>query len=138
MIKKFDASFLPHITDEEHNRQLQYYYKHREERKEYNRERGRKYYHNHKKERTKANRNNVLKRTFGITLSDYYKMVSHRGNTCDICHNPPSGRGGLHVDHCHKTGRIRGLLCSKCNQGLGLFSDNLSLLNKAIWYLQGD
>lgn len=81
-----------------------------------------------------------LKRTFGITLADYSQMVSDRDNKCDICGQPEKQeRAGklkaLAVDHDHKTGAVRGLLCSDCNTALGKFQDSKDLLTSAIAYL---
>jgi hypothetical protein len=60
---------------------------------------------------------------------------SHSGR-CDICNEKELAKNGrLHIDHCHKTGTFRGLLCAKCNTGLGLFRDNPDLLIAAINYL---
>ncbi len=86
-------------------------------------------------------KNRSLKRDFGITLEQYKKMQKEQSNLCLICLNPETTVykdkvRNLAVDHCHVTNKIRGLLCQKCNQGLGLFKDNIDFLNSAIKYLQ--
>jgi hypothetical protein len=83
--------------------------------------------------------NNRLKRNFGITLEDYEAMAEMQEHRCQICGVRDSGRAGAEkfaVDHCHKTMKIRGLLCSRCNQALGLFGDNPNVLRKAAAYLE--
>lgn len=73
----------------------------------------------------------------GITLDEYDEMVLAQNNTCAICSNPPGGRWKkLYIDHCHQTGRIRGLLCHNCNLGLGNFRDSPKSLIKASEYIQ--
>jgi hypothetical protein len=62
-------------------------------------------------------------------------MLAAQGNACKICGSPNSGERSLAVDHCHRTQRIRGLLCSACNTGLGSFRDSPELLKSAIKYL---
>ena len=62
-------------------------------------------------------------------------MLSNQSGHCAICINKDKRK--LAVDHCHKTGKIRGLLCSNCNQGLGMFKDNLDFLGRARNYLRG-
>lgn len=79
-------------------------------------------------------RNWSLKRSYGISLSDYEYMLQFQEGECAICKNKP-GKIRLHVDHDHETGEIRGLLCSRCNQGLGLFRDSGELLKAAGNYL---
>ncbi len=79
-----------------------------------------------------------LKKKYGITEADYERMLSDQGGGCVICGTKdPRGRNHnrFHVDHCHITGIVRGLLCSRCNVGLGSFQDDVTLLNKAISYL---
>lgn len=78
-----------------------------------------------------------LKLNYGITLNDYKRMLEEQNNCCKICgiHKDNAGVKGLVVDHCHNEGHIRGLLCGKCNTGLGQFKDDISLLQKAIEYL---
>jgi hypothetical protein len=71
---------------------------------------------------------------YGITRQEYDDMLAAQGGGCAIC-------GGLtrrrpNVDHCHKTGKVRAILCHLCNQGLGSFRDNPDLLRKAIAYLE--
>lgn len=75
-----------------------------------------------------------------------YKEVlalrEEQGHVCKICGEEGflmnrRVKSALNVDHCHKTGTIRGMLCHNCNRGLGLFQDNPELLRKAADYLEG-
>ncbi len=70
---------------------------------------------------------------YGITLEDYYEMYSKQEGCCLLCGDFYES---LAVDHCHDTGKVRGLLCSCCNGGLGLFRDNTKFLEAAIMYLR--
>ena len=81
-------------------------------------------------------KNMMLKITYGITIEDFKSMRDAQGYKCKICqrHEDELIRT-LVVDHDHATGKIRGLLCNKCNLGLGMFNDNVELFNKAIEYL---
>ena len=84
-------------------------------------------------------RNYDLQRHYGITLDDYNRMFAEQNGCCAICSIHQSElKKAFAVDHCHTTGKVRGLLCFKCNTALGLFKDDQDLLNKAIHYLQGD
>lgn len=80
-----------------------------------------------------------LKRLYGIGVAEYEAMFTSQGGVCAICGNPPSGNGSrqvhLHVDHDHSSGKIRQLLCHKCNMGLGAFGDDVDLLRAAVEYL---
>jgi hypothetical protein len=69
---------------------------------------------------------------YGITAADYDAMVEAQGGLCALCNE----RKPQHVDHDRLTGRIRGVLCSCCNQGLGNFRDNVAALKAAIDYLE--
>lgn len=60
-----------------------------------------------------------LIRQYGITQSDYDAMCERQNNTCAICKEASTGARKMHVDHCHKTGRVRGILCHRCNTKLG-------------------
>ena len=77
-----------------------------------------------------------LKQSFGLTEDDYYNMVKEQSNKCAICGRTPFGKNKrLCVDHNHSTGKVRGLLCQKCNRGLGCFGDDLDTLKVATQYL---
>lgn len=76
-----------------------------------------------------------LKYTYGITLKEYEELLEEQKGVCAICHNICSTGKNLCVDHKHSIGNIRGLLCDKCNRGLGAFDDNVELLKAAIKYL---
>ena len=85
-----------------------------------------------------------LKRDFGISLNEYNDMLKKQNNVCAVCGKKETARNiktnkvcDLAVDHCHKTGVVRGLLCSKCNTGLGFFADSKKDLTLAIKYLAG-
>lgn len=85
--------------------------------------------------------NSYLLRTYRITKQEYEQMLDEQGNVCIIC-----GRGNeevktrmhlrLVVDHCHTTDKVRGLLCHRCNQGLGLFYDDTTALRNAADYIE--
>lgn len=87
-------------------------------------------------------KNQDLKRSYGITLDQYNEILSFQNNLCAICKKPNTAvdkktgkTKALAVDHCHKTGKIRGLLCEAHNRALGMFHDSLEELQSAIDYL---
>lgn len=81
-------------------------------------------------------RDGIIRRQYGITLAEYDQMLRDQDNKCAICGNEDEVEGRrLAIDHCHDSGKVRGLLCGKCNRGLGLFYDNQELLENAISYL---
>lgn len=86
----------------------------------------------------KSSRKTHLKVKYGLELEVYEKMYSEQNKLCLICQQPePCSRNTfLAVDHCHETNKIRGLLCSNCNRGLGLFKDSVEILQNAINYLK--
>ena len=78
------------------------------------------------------------KRYYGLKPGEYDTMLRAQSGECAICGaEDAGGRGSFHVDHCHKTGAIRGLLCHKCNVGLGQFNHSVKLLQIAINYIKG-
>lgn len=79
-----------------------------------------------------------FKLTYGISLEDYEAMLAAQGNKCKICGGQQTAgrRKMLYVDHSHKTGRVRGLLCHHCNLILAHARDTVEILRKAITYLQ--
>lgn len=79
-----------------------------------------------------------IERTYGITLKEYERLYVMQNGMCAICHHPEpvKGRLFLAVDHNHRTGRVRGLLCSRCNMALGSFGDSIENLSSAIRYLR--
>lgn len=88
----------------------------------------------------KANKDLHLRTTFGIDLDQYKDMLDDQKGVCAICGNPETStfRGKLRhlgVDHCHSTGKVRGLLCNDCNVALGWFKDDTKRLRQAIRYL---
>ena len=107
--------------------------------------------HNHCKECTKNRvttkykedpslyREQHLKRSYGIGRNEYNVLLKEQNNKCAICKSPePKGKHNNNyfpVDHCHTTGKIRGLLCHNCNTALGLVGDNVDTLHKMIEYL---
>lgn len=72
---------------------------------------------------------------YGITLNDYQQLLAEQGGGCAICGESEEGKA-LAVDHCHKSGCIRGLLCQNCNNGLGRFGDDPNLLDRAAAYVR--
>src|SRR5262249_46947964 len=87
---------------------------------------------NRDKVRARA-RDNYIKRLYGISRADYDALIARQGGLCAICRKPSKLR--LCVDHCHLTGMIRGLLCRKCNAGLGCLGEDQRALVAALAYL---
>lgn len=69
---------------------------------------------------------------YGISHDQYLALVAERDGCCEICGEAAE----LHVDHCHETGRVRGLLCGHCNRGIGSLRDDTARLRRAIAYLE--
>lgn len=80
-----------------------------------------------------------IRRTLGVTPEQYNAMLAAQHGACAICGatEPGGKRARFSIDHCHTTGKIRGLLCTTCNAGLGYFKDDTSRLQSAVAYLEG-
>ena len=72
-------------------------------------------------------------RRYGITEDQYQQMLVDQGGACGICHRPMIEP---HVDHCHETKTVRGLLCNDCNVGLGRFKDSPDIVSRALAWLE--
>ena len=103
---------------------------------EKNKDRLSKYNKEYKVVNKNKNRNDHYKRTYGISLDDYNKMFNDQSGCCLGCKKHQSElKRALSIDHDHKTGEIRGLLCHKCNVVLGLIFDDVTILSNLIKYL---
>lgn len=109
---------------------------------------GRPYKYEYENGSKESRRNAKLLNKYGITLSQYNEIFEKQCGVCALCGKPETKaqvrvRGGivitdmLHVDHDHETGRVRGLLCYRCNTGIGKLYDDPGLLRKAADYLDG-
>ena len=85
----------------------------------------------------RAKANATLRFNFGITLDQYESMLASQNGVCAICKRPQRHVASrLAVDHCHLTGKVRGLLCTPCNRALGVFEDSQELLESALAYIR--
>lgn len=112
---------------------------HRKDREAYN-----SYMREYNRNKPEKRRNYDLKRFFGITLDEYNRLYDLQGGVCAICGNPESALNArtreprlLAVDHCHNSGKVRGLLCSCCNTAIGLLKDDPKLVVSTLEYLAG-
>jgi hypothetical protein len=80
-----------------------------------------------------CSRNYILEKRYGVTREEYDILAA---SGCVICGVMEGGKKGFHVDHCHTTNKIRGVLCHGCNVGLGMFKDDPERLKKAAEYLK--
>lgn len=107
------------------NYEREYYLKIKERRKQY--------LTDNKKHIKKTVRNYSLRRKYKISLDDYDALYNKQQGKCAICGNPEEL---LHIDHNHITGEVRGLLCLKCNRGIGFLNDDIKILEQALAYLK--
>lgn len=79
----------------------------------------------------------IVSKRYNLTEQEFLNLFETRNYKCDICGtSKDENKKGLAVDHCHKTGKIRGLLCGNCNNGIGRFKDNIQILENAVKYLK--
>jgi hypothetical protein len=76
------------------------------------------------------------KTKFGLSEESFHTMMQNQDSKCAICKKILVLGIGTHIDHCHLSGKIRGLLCNTCNTGIGLFKESLESLESAIQYLK--
>lgn len=100
-----------------------------------NQAKGKEHYAKHgRKKNYDRDRAWQLKKIYGITTEDYNSMLAAQGGRCATCGSLPDKRA-LDVDHCHTTGKVRGLLCAHCNTTLGKVRDDPKILQSMIDYL---
>ena len=80
------------------------------------------------------NKRRKIASNHGLSAAEYDRMIELQNNKCAICGKPETARL-LAIDHCHASGDVRGLLCGRCNRGIGMFSDDVSKLEAAAKYL---
>jgi hypothetical protein len=81
-------------------------------------------------------RASYLRYQYGIEPEDYDAMLSKQNGACAICAVELVKGSKTHIDHCHTTGKVRGLLCTKCNMGIGHFNDDPAVLRAAAGYVE--
>jgi hypothetical protein len=98
----------------------------------------RKQYYSLDSEKKPHHKNMELMRAFGISLDDYHKMLVEQNDGCAICGREETVKRNkyLSVDHCHLTNKVRGLLCDRCNRGIGLLGDSPERIRNAARYLE--
>jgi hypothetical protein len=85
----------------------------------------------------RAKCNGWIKLAWRMSVDEYEELLAKQDYACAICKvELPTGGHKTHLDHCHKTGKIRAFLCTNCNRGLGHFQDSTDLLSKAIAYIE--
>lgn len=96
------------------------------------------YMREYRKRRYRNVKSSEIKSKYGITLSEWETMYAAQDGTCAICKKPEDTDryANLAVDHCHDTGKVRGLLCNNCNRALGMFKDDLDVLRAGVAYLE--
>ena len=88
-----------------------------------------------RKENKEKCQTNWLKFRYGIDLATKQQLLSAQNNNCAICKTKLDNGHRTHVDHCHVSGKVRGILCGHCNHMLGHAKDNIETLKKAVQYL---
>jgi len=85
----------------------------------------------------KKRHNEYLKeKRYGISQDQFDKMLVNQNNMCKICGNEFKSTKDAHIDHCHNSDMVRGILCNGCNIAIGQFYDNTDIMDNAIKYLQ--
>lgn len=111
--------------------------------REANPDRAREHWNKHNRKRLadpeflRQKREAHMLKTYGLTVADFDALLAKQGGVCAICKGTPNGPGKrFHVDHCHKSSKVRGLLCGKCNTAIGLLNDDPERAESAAAYLR--
>lgn len=80
-------------------------------------------------------RNSRIEKIYGVNQEQYSQILLSQDNKCKICFSEYNKKS-FHIDHCHSSGIVRGILCSKCNQAIGLFKENTDVMLRAIEYIK--
>lgn len=99
-------------------------------------ERARRYRKAHPERVALSQRRNRLKRLYGMTLEEFDLLLAEQGGTCAVCPSIEPNGVNWHVDHCHTTGRVRGILCHPCNTALGLLDEDVDRIKRLSEYVQ--
>lgn len=83
----------------------------------------------------KRARERAKERRYGITQAEFDNILKSQKNKCAICESQFKSSKDTHIDHCHNSSKVRGLLCNNCNIALGQFEDNIEFMQNAIKYL---
>lgn len=129
-VKKKYVGYYKEYYEKNKDKLLSYKKKYDKEHLEWRENYNKRYYKNN----SEKYRESKLKRVYGITLEEYNQMFQQQGGCCAICGNPSIKRM-LDIDHNHKTGKVRGLLCSGCNFAVGVFENRKEDIEK---YLRGE
>ena len=106
---------------------------------EENRKRSKKWYYENTQRGKDTSFWSTVNRRYGVSKDTWQEMFELQNGCCAICGTHQSNlKKRLAVDHCHKTGKVRSLLCYSCNGGLGMFKDNLNNLLNAVEYLRSN
>lgn len=95
----------------------------------------RKYINKNREMVSKKWRMQALKYKYGITYNEYCLILEKQNNTCFICKKEEGDGVRFCVDHCHKTNKVRGILCTHCNSMIGFAKDDIKILSSGIEYL---
>ena len=95
-----------------------------------------KYHKTWKEKHPTGIRDGRLYSRYGLSPDGYNLLMEVQGGVCAICEKPELDGKRLHVDHAHRTGRVRGLLCGLCNRGIGSLKDDTMLVERALLYLK--
>ena len=106
----------------------------REKNKDRAKENRRKHYLENKEKSLEYSTWYSIKRKYSLSKEEYLNILTSQRGVCAICEQTCSR--ALAVDHCHTTGKVRGLLCNNCNRGIGHLKENVSFLERAVQYLK--
>ena len=136
--EKPDNSRISRISEKLPWSKTNFYWKETDISSEESKERQRKF----RKANPLYGKNTYLKKMYGVDLNWYSEQSEKQNHVCAICFQPETAvikgkKISLAVDHCHDTGKVRGLLCRSCNNAIGAFKHDKSIILKAIEYLDG-
>lgn len=84
----------------------------------------------------RRHREYIRQRTYGITPAEFDRILAEQGGRCAICRTDDPGTRAWNLDHCHESGQWRGVLCDRCNRGIGLLRDDPAIIRRAAEYLE--